>query len=221
MTHVVVIGGGIAGLSAAYELTGGASGASDTAMSVTVVEADELGGKLQVATVGGRTVDVGADGFLARRPEALALVGELGATAFLEPIAASGAWVLARGRLRRLPAGLALGVPTRLRTFEAVGMLGVRGALRAGIDLVAPRPARRSPLPDRAIGPLVADKLGRRVVDVLVDPLIGGIHAGRVRDLSAAAVFPPLLAAGQARGSLMRALKTSSRVVSSMSVPAL
>ena len=139
----------------------------------------------------------------------MALVGELGATDALEPIGDSGAWVLARGRLRRLPEGLALGVPTRLRTREAVGMLGVRGALRASIDLVAPQPARRSPLQDRAIGPLVADKLGRRVVDVLVDPLIGGIHAGRVRDLSAAAVYPPLLAAAQRRGSLMRALKAT------------
>ena len=210
MTHVVVVGGGIAGLSAAYELTGGAGGPTPATPSVTLVEAADLGGKLRSATVGGRTVDVGPDGFLARRPEAVALVGELGAASALAPVGATGAWVLARGRLRRLPAGLALGVPTRLRASEAIGMLGVRGALRASVDLFAPQPARRSPLPDRAIGPLVADKLGRRVVDVLVDPLVGGIHAGRVRDLSAAAVFPPLLDAGQGRGSLMRALKPTS-----------
>jgi oxygen-dependent protoporphyrinogen oxidase len=60
---------------------------------------------------------------------------------------------------------------------------------------------------DRSVGPLVARKLGRRVVDVLVDPLIGGIHAGSVDDMSAAAVFPPLLAAAQRRGGLMRALR--------------
>ncbi len=208
MTHVVVVGAGISGLSAAYELTGG-SAASSSAPRVTVLEAGEIGGKLACATVGGRVVDVGPDSFLARRPEAVALVGELGAAGELVPIAATGAWVYARGRLRRLPASLALGVPTRLGAREAVGMLGVRGALRAAEDLVAPRPASRSPLPDRAIGPLVADKLGQRVVDVLVDPLVGGIHAGRVRDLSAAAVFPPLLAAGQQRGSLMRALRSA------------
>ncbi len=65
----------------------------------------------------------------------------------------------------------------------------------------------RGPIGDRAIGPLVARKLGRRVVDVMTDPLIGGIHAGSVDDMSAAAVFPPLLAAAQRRGSLMRALR--------------
>ena len=208
MTHVVVVGGGIAGLSAAYELTGGASGSAG-APDVTVLEADVLGGKLRSALVGDEDVDVGPDSFLARRPEAVSLVGELGASSRLAPVGAQGAWVLARGRLRPLPAGLALGVPTRLGAFEAVRMLGMRGALRASVDLVAPRRASRSPLLDRAIGPLVADKLGRRVVDVLVDPLVGGIHAGRVRDLSAAAVFPPLLAAGQQRGSLMRALRSS------------
>ncbi len=75
-------------------------------------------------------------------------------------------------------------------------------------DALLPRPDVRGPIGDRAIGPLVARKLGRRVVDTLVDPLIGGIHAGAVDDMSAAAVFPPLLAAAQRRGSLMRALRS-------------
>jgi oxygen-dependent protoporphyrinogen oxidase len=207
VTHVVVIGGGVAGLACAYELTGGLAHQT-SAPQVTVLEAaDRLGGKLQVASIGGRPVDVGPDGVLARRPEAVALIGELGAAGSIEPIGAQGAWVLARRKLRRLPAGLALGVPTRLRAREAVRLFGVAGAARAAVDLVAPRWAGRSPLADRAVGPLVATKLGTRVVDVLVDPLVGGIHAGRVRDLSAAAVFPPLLAAGQQRGSLMRALQ--------------
>jgi len=212
VTHVIVIGGGITGLAAAYELSGGAEGPRPTTPRVTLLDASRLGGKLRTASISGRVVDVGPDGFLARRPEATALVTELGATELLEPVGAQGAWVLARGRLRRLPPGLALGVPTSmrdLRTADAIGILGLGGALRASMDLVAPRRASRSALPDRAIGPLVADKLGHRVVDVLVDPLIGGIHAGRVRDLSAAAVYPPVLAAGQGRGSMMRALQAA------------
>ena len=205
MTSVVVIGGGVAGLSAAFELAGDQARRPD----VAVLDAGEPGGALRRERVGGRLVDVGPDGFLARRPEATALVGELGAADELGELAAQGAWVYARGRLRPLPAGLALGVPTRLRAREALRLLGLRGTARAAVDLVAPRPPSRSALPDRAVGPLVADKLGRRVVDVLVDPLVGGIHAGRVRDLSAAAVFPPLLDAAQRRGSLMRALRAA------------
>ena len=85
--------------------------------------------------------------------------------------------------------------------------MGVRGSLGLARDAVLPRPDVRGPIGDRAIGPLVSRKLGRRVVDLLVDPLIGGIHAGSVDDMSAAATFPPLLAAAQRRGGLMRALR--------------
>jgi oxygen-dependent protoporphyrinogen oxidase len=210
VSHVVIVGGGIAGLAAAFELSGGAGGPGPLTPAVTVLDAGEFGGMLRCERLGDQLVDVGPDGFLARRPEALALVRELGAADRLAPIGAQGAWVFARGRLRPLPQGLALGVPTRLRdlrTRTALGVLGPLGAARASLDLFAPRPARRSALEDRTIGSLVGDKLGRRVVDTLIDPLIGGIHAGRVRDLSAAAIFPPLLAAGQGRGSMMRALR--------------
>jgi protoporphyrinogen/coproporphyrinogen III oxidase len=209
VTHVVVVGGGIAGLAAAFELSGGER-PTQGSLEVTVLDAERFGGMLRREPIGGQLVDVGPDCFLARRPEAAELVRELGASDQLEPVGASGAWVYVRGALRPLPSGLSLGIPTRLsdlRTSSAIGVLGFSGALRAALDLVAPRRARRSALQDRAIGPLVADKLGHRVVDRLVDPLVGGINAGRVKDLSAAAVFPALLAAGQERGSLMRALR--------------
>ena len=125
----------------------------------------------------------------------------------LVPVAARGASVWARGRLRALPEGHALGIPTRFWPTARSGIVGVRGTLGLARDAVLPRPDVRGPIGDRAIGPLVARKLGRRVVDMLVDPLIGGIHAGSVDDMSTAATFPPLLAAAQRRGGLMRALR--------------
>ncbi|MDA8314340.1 MAG: protoporphyrinogen oxidase, partial [Actinomycetota bacterium] len=70
--------------------------------------------------------------------------------------------------------------------------------------------ATRGPLGDRSIGPLVSRKLGHQVVDRLVDPLVGGIHAGGVEDASVAAVFPVLLTAAQERSSFMRALRRTS-----------
>jgi protoporphyrinogen/coproporphyrinogen III oxidase len=205
--RVVVIGGGISGLSAAWELTGGAVPRAD-APAVTVLEASPcLGGPLRSRAVGGRVVDMGPDGFLGRRPEAVDLCREAGIADSLAPIAAKGASVWARGRLRRLPEGTALGIPTRFWPTARSGVVGFRGRLGLARDVVLPRPDARGPIGDRAIGPLVARKLGRRVVDALVDPLIGGIHAGSVEDMSAAATFPPLLAAAQRRGGLMRALR--------------
>ncbi len=207
--RVVVIGGGISGLAAAWELTGGGRGPGPGAPEVVLLEASaRLGGALCSEPFGGRTVDTGPDGFLGRRPEAYDLCQELGMGDALVPVGGRGAGVWARGRLRPLPQNLALGIPTRFWPAARSGVLGLRGQLGLARDALLPRPDRRGPIGDRSIGPLVARKLGQRVVDVLVDPLIGGIHAGSVDDMSAAATFPPLLAAAQSRGGLMRALRS-------------
>ncbi len=204
---VAVVGGGIAGLAAAWELTGGGAGPGPRSPSVVLLEAAErLGGKLATVEFLGGPVDVGPDGFLGRRPEALQLCREVGLGDDLVPVGASGAAVWSRGRRRPLPDGLFLGVPTRLLPVARSGILSARGTLRLATDLIAPRPDARGPLGDRAIGPLVARKLGRQVVDRLVDPLVGGIHAGGVADASAAAVFPAVLSVAQRRASFMRSL---------------
>jgi len=205
--RVVVVGGGISGLTAAWELTGGAHPRPDAPDIVVLESSPRLGGALRSDEFGGRTVDMGPDGFLGRRPEAVDLCREVGLDDELVPIAGRGASVWARGRLRALPEGLALGIPTRFWPTARSGVLGPRGLLGLTRDAVLPRPDVRGPIGDRSIGPLVARKLGQRVVDTLVDPLIGGIHAGSVDDMSAAAVYPPLLAAAQRRGGLMRALR--------------
>jgi oxygen-dependent protoporphyrinogen oxidase len=206
---VAVIGGGVAGLAAAWELSGGAV-ASPSAPDVIVLEASErLGGKLLTGELDGEPVDLGPDGFIARRPEATELCHEVGLAAELEPIGASGASIWARGRLRPLPSDLALGIPTRFWPAARSGILGLRGSTRLLVDLASPRPDVRGPLGDRAIGPLLSRKLGPRVVDRLVDPLVGGIHAGSVADMSAAAVYPTVLAVAQHRGSFMRAIRRS------------
>ena len=167
-----------------------------------------LGGPLWSEVIGGRSVDTGPDGFLGRRPEAVDLCHEVGLADALVPIAARGASVWARGRLRGLPEGHALGIPTRFWPTARAGILGPRGVLALARDALVPRPDVRGPIGDRAIGPWWPASSGQRVVDVLTDPLIGGIHAGSVDDMSAAATFPPLLAAAQRRGSLIRALRT-------------
>jgi oxygen-dependent protoporphyrinogen oxidase len=201
MSTVAVVGGGVAGLTAAWELSG-------LRHHVVVLEgAERPGGKLGTIDVDGMQVDTGPDGFLARRVEAAELCREIGLGDALRPVGASGATVWARGRARPLPAGLALGVPTRLGPVARSGVLGPTGVARLAVDALVPRTDSRRPLGDRAIGPLIARKLGQRVVDVLVDPLLGGIHAGTVADMSAAATYPQLLVVAQRRGSFMRSLR--------------
>lgn len=207
---VAVVGGGAAGLAAAWELASGIGGAGDgdqPTPDVVLIEAgDRLGGKLQSMAFAGRTVDLGADAFLARRPEATGLVDEIGAAPDLVGVGTSGTSILTRGVLRPLPDGLVLGIPTRWWSLAASGVLTWQEWLRMGYDLVAPRPAGAGATTDRAVGDLVAGRLGRAVVDRLVDPLVGGIHAGGVDALSAAAAFPALIEAWHQPGSLVRRL---------------
>lgn len=204
---VAVVGGGIAGLAAAWELTGGDARPGPGCPSVVLLESGaRLGGKLATVELRGGPVDVGPDSFVGRRPEATQLCREVGLGDELVPVGTSGAAIWVRGRRRPLPDGLYLGVPTRLLPVARSGILSPRGTLRLAADLVAPRPDARGPLGDRAIGPLVARKLGQQVVDRFVDPLVGGIHAGGAADASAAAVLPAVLSVAQRRASFMRSL---------------
>ncbi len=135
---VAVVGGGIAGLSAAWEITETAPGTR-----VVVLESDDrLGGKLHTGQIGGRAVDLGPDAFLARRPEAVALCGELGLDDELVVPGSRSAYVWARGELRHLPVGLALGVPTRLGPLARSGILSPLGVGRAAVDLLGWRSPR-------------------------------------------------------------------------------
>jgi len=191
------VGGGISGLAAAWELRADAA--------VTVVEASgRLGGKLATSEVAGRAVDEGAESFLARVPDAVGLVRELGLGDRLAYPATASAWVWTRGRLRALPARTLLGVPADLRTLGRSRVLSWPGLLRAMADLG--RTGGRFGA-DQAVGAFVGRRLGREVVERLVDPLLGGVYAGRADELSVAATMPALAAAAARGGSLVRAAR--------------
>lgn len=207
---VAVVGGGIAGLAAAWELVAGAeSGGNPPEVHVFEVSR-QLGGKIRATEFAGRTVDLAADAFLARRPEATDLCAEVGIDDTLVTMGTTGASIWARGRLRAMPAGLNLGVPTRWWPLARSGILSPSEAVRPLLDLVAPHRRSSGAFGDRAVGAIVEERLGATVVERLVDPLVGGIHAGGVDELSAAATFPVLLAASHQAGSLMRTLGRAS-----------
>ncbi len=205
---VVVVGGGISGLAAAWELSGAASGPTDDTPRIEVLEANErAGGSLATTSFAGRVIDLGADGFLARRPEAVALVNELGLSDELESIAASGAWLWSLGALRELPKDLVLGVPTNLRGILDFKGVTWRAHLAARRDVYVPARVRVDG--DPTIGDIVRRKLGNELAYRFVEPMIGGIQAGRIDELSAKSVFPALYEAAKKGGSLMKALRPS------------
>jgi oxygen-dependent protoporphyrinogen oxidase len=190
--HVVVVGGGITGLVAAYRLSQGG-------VHVTVVEPDRLGGKLQTSVVAGRPVDETADAFLLRVPWALALCHDLELDGELISPAERTAHLFLDGTRRNLPTGHVMGVPTDLDALAASGVVSPAGVERARADLTLPAdPADPGTSgDDTAIGPYLRRRLGDEVVDRLIDPLLGGINAGDTATMSLAAVVPQLDAAAR------------------------
>jgi len=207
MTRVLVIGGGISGLAAAWELTHPGDGGAPA--TVILAEAgDRLGGVIATRPFAGTDLDSGPDAFLARVPAAAQLAREVGLGEALVAPGTGQAWLWTRGRLRRLPTGLALGVPVDLIALARSGVLPLRATGRAALDLILPgRPV--GPDEDIAVGELVRRRLGAGVQLGLVDPLVGGINAGHTDHLSAAVAAPQLLAAARRQHSLIRALRSA------------
>ncbi|MCG6497400.1 protoporphyrinogen oxidase [Kitasatospora sp. A2-31] len=195
--QVVVIGGGVAGLAAAAFLSGAAG--EPPRARVTLLEASErVGGKLRGGEVGGVRVDLGAESMLARRPEAVELAQAVGLGAELEPPTTARAAIWTRGALRPLPGGQVMGVPGDLDALEASGVLTPEGLERARHEA-----AGEAVADDVAIGRFVADRLGREVVDRLVEPLLGGVYAGHADEISLRVAVPQLLAVARGGGSLV------------------
>lgn len=196
-TDLVVVGGGITGLAAAWEALGRGA-------TVTVLESlDTPGGKLRTSPVAGIQVDESADAFLARVPEAIDLCAELGIEAELVSPSTGRAYVWAGSELRPLPQDQLLGVPTDLDAVAASGILSPEGLARAADDL-AQGGDDPAPTGDEAIGELVRRHLGDEVHDRLVAPLIGGIWAGDCDQLSVEVAAPTLAEARRRDTSLIR-----------------
>ncbi|WP_426593639.1 protoporphyrinogen/coproporphyrinogen oxidase [Cellulomonas sp. McL0617] len=188
----IVVGGGVAGLVAARTLT------VDGLRTLVLEERDEPGGAVRGHTVAGLRLDAGAESFATRGGVVAALADELGLPVVgPEPL---GSWVHLASGDGPLPRTGLLGIPAH--PWSARRTIGVVGALRASLDLVLPRSADPATL-----GALVRRRMGARVLDRLVRPIVGGVHAADPDDLSVDAVAPGLSAARN-RGSLARAVRS-------------
>ena len=197
--HVVIVGGGIAGLAAAFFLR-------EEAVRVTVLEGSpKLGGKLSVSGIAGLAVDEGAEALLVTRPEGIGLIAEagLGDLRTVPGPTSSAIWTL--GALRPLPRRQFMGVPADMAELAKSGVLSDEGVARASQDLELPRTPRDGDVP---VAGYIGARLGEEVVDRLVDPLLGGVYAGRSAELSFDATLPALAAASRQHRSLAEAARS-------------
>ena len=196
---VAIVGGGIAGLSAAYDLQA-------RGLSVRVLEASaRVGGVIATERFDGWVIDGGPDSLLVQKPAAVTLCRELGiADRLLSTLTPRTAFVLRDGRLHAIAEGSFLGFPITFGALARSRLFSLAGKARMAGEVIVPR---RTVDEDESIGAFVSRRFGREAVDYLADPLLAGIHAGDVDRLSIRALFPRLVDAERRSGSVIRALR--------------
>ncbi|HTB09939.1 MAG TPA: protoporphyrinogen oxidase [Bryobacteraceae bacterium] len=201
--HVVIVGGGISGLSAAYDL-------ARAGIPHTLFEKQaRLGGVIETRTQDGCILECGPDSFLAAKPELLALIKELGLDG--EIIGSNDfqrtTHILKHGVLVPLPEGVMMIVPTKVVPMVQSNLLGWGSKIRMGLELLrGPRT-----YPDRSVAEFVSDHFGQETLDYLAEPLLSGVYGGDPRDLSADSVLPRFVEMEKTKGSLGRAVMAAKR----------
>lgn len=202
--RIAIVGGGIAGLAAAYELEKART--SNSAISYTLFESHScLGGSLASEIVDGTVLERGPDSFLTEKPAAAELARELGLGPDLIPSndANRKTWIAVGKRLISLPDGLMFLVPTKLVPTALTPLFSVRTKLRMALELLhPPRPSSE----DESVAALVERHFGHQAVERLADPLLSGIYGGDAAQLSARTVLPRLVEMEVQYGSLTRGM---------------
>ncbi len=196
--NITIVGAGIAGLSAAFEL-------QQSGFEVMLLEGSErLGGKILTSEIEGFNIDAGPDSFLTRDPEMRELCFSLGVGDELVPPTGKPAKVWVDGEMHNLPKRHFLGVPLDLDELDELSLLTEEGAKRAKLDLTLPD---NKPKEGETVGSLIRRRLGDEVMDRLVGPLLGGINAGDADDLCLESGVPQLFNASQGDFSLVRSIQ--------------
>lgn len=206
MKKIVIIGGGIAGLTAAFYLKKQIK-EENLPYEVNVIEAsNRLGGKIKTERRDGFTMERGPDSFLIRKQSAERLVREVGLGDKLVTNGTGKSYILIGNELHSMPQGSFMGIPTQVKPFLLSDLFSIAGKLRAGMDFIRPK---GMPQDDQSLGKFFRKRFGDELVENLIEPLLSGIYAGDIDDLSLMATFPNFYELEQKYGSIVRGLQKS------------
>lgn len=206
MKKILVVGGGITGLTAAYYLQKEII-EKELPYEVKLVEAsDRVGGKIATVKRDGFVIERGPDSFLARKKPAVDLVEELGLSDQLVRNATGQAYILVGKKLHKMPSGSFMGIPTEARPFLFSKLFSTKGKIRAGLDYVLPKGEE---LDDQSLGEFFRRRFGDELVENLIEPLLSGIYSGDIDQMSLMATFPNFYQLEQKHGSLIKGLQAA------------
>ncbi|UOR13190.1 protoporphyrinogen oxidase [Halobacillus amylolyticus] len=201
---VIIVGGGISGLTAAYYLQKEKK-QHQLPLDVQLIESTEhLGGKISTLKHDGYTIERGPDSFLERKKSAMRLAREVGMEDQLVPNGTGQSYILVNEKLHKMPKGSVMGIPTRVRPFLFSGLFTPAAKVRAAFDLAKSKQTAEN---DQSLGLFFRRRLGSQVVENLIEPLLSGIYAGNIDDLSLQATFPHFYELEQEYGSLIKGLR--------------
>lgn len=203
--HVVVVGGGISGLSAAFYVKRALANRHIEADISIVEKSDMFGGKIRTLHRDGFVIEQGPDSFLARKLPMIELTRDLGLERELTGLnpKANKTYIVHKGKLHRMPRGLSLGVPTEIKPFIGTNLISPVGKARAAMDYVLPK---RKETGDESVGDFFERRLGKEVLRNIAEPILAGIYAGDTYKLSLEATFPQFHQIEQKYGSLIKGM---------------
>ncbi|MDQ0416841.1 oxygen-dependent protoporphyrinogen oxidase [Croceifilum oryzae] len=206
--NIVIVGGGITGLSAAFYLQKEIR-ARKLPWKITLLESkQQLGGKIQTIVRDGYTMERGPDSFISRKPSAAQLVRDVGLESDLVRNEAGQAYILRHGQLLPIPEGAVMGVPTEIKPFVTTSLLSPIGKMRAAADLLLPA-SKMLEEEDQSVGTFFRQRLGNEVVENIIEPLLSGIYAGNIDQMSLMTTFPQFAQMGKEHRSLILGMKSS------------
>ncbi|BCB02949.1 protoporphyrinogen oxidase [Bacillus sp. KH172YL63] len=201
---VVIIGGGITGLTTAYYLQQEMK-EKGLPIEIKLVEATHrLGGKVQTLEKDGFVIEKGPDSCLATKTEVSRLAQSLGIESTMIRNQKGVSYVIAGGELYPIPGGSIVGIPTQIAPFITTSLFSLTGKMRAAADFVLPRSQENE---DQSLGKFFRRRMGDEVVDHLIEPLLTGIFAGDIDQLSLMSTFPQLYELEQKHRSLIAGIK--------------
>ncbi|OCA84335.1 protoporphyrinogen oxidase [Bacillus sp. FJAT-27225] len=202
--RVIIMGGGIAGLTAAYYLQKMVR-ERNLPLEVLLIEASHrLGGKMQTVVRDGFVIERGPDSFLARKKSMSRLAAEVGMDDKLVSNSTGQSYVLVNEKLHPMPGGSIMGIPTQIAPFLTTGLFSVPGKMRAAADFILPKSPEGQ---DQSLGKFFKRRLGPEVVENLIEPLLSGIYAGDIYQLSLMSTFPQFYEVEQKHRSLIVGMK--------------
>ncbi|EQB35144.1 hypothetical protein M948_18775 [Virgibacillus sp. CM-4] len=201
--QIVIIGGGITGLSAAYYIQREIK-AKKLPYTVKLVEASErLGGKIKTLKRDGFTIEQGPDSLLSRKPTAMKLVKELGLEDQVIRNATGQSYLLVDNKLHKMPKGTYMGVPKNVRSLLSSTVLSSKGKIRALADIMVSKGKADT---DQSLGAFFRRRFGNELLVNQVEALLSGIHSGNIDQMSLKATYPTFLELEQTYGSVMKGL---------------